>query len=161
MLTVASICNLQQGDDNMGSIRIEEPESYIFSTELDVRISDINYGGHIGHERVLSMTQEARARFLHKHGFSEMDIEGTGLIVCEAAISYKNEAFYGEILKVDMAILNTGSRRCDFVYMISEGATGREIARAKIGVAFFDYNERKSVPIPEKFKSCLLRPGSE
>ncbi len=139
----------------MSRVKIEEAKEYIFITEINVRITDINYGGHLAHDRVLAMTQEARAGFLHEHGFSELDVCGCGLIVYDAAISYKGESFYGETLKIEMAVVNARGKSCDFVYNISEKESGRKIARAKVGVAFFDYEARKSVPIPQEFLALL------
>ena len=57
----------------MARIKIELPEKFIFSTEIPLRISDINYGGHLGNDAVLSIAHEARIRFFNKHGFKEID----------------------------------------------------------------------------------------
>lgn len=139
----------------MARIKIDLPEKFDFSTEIPVRISEINYGGHLGHDSVLSLTHEARVRLLSKHGFTEMDIEGSGLIISDAAIVYKSEAFYGEILNIEVAICDFNKYGCDFVYKITEKETGREIARAKTGIVFFDYENRKVSPVPEKFKAIF------
>jgi acyl-CoA thioesterase FadM len=139
----------------MARIKIELPEKFDFSTEIPVRISDINYGGHLGHDSVLSLTHEARVRLLHKYGFTEMDIDGSGLIISDAAIVYKSEAFYGETLKIEIAICEFSKYGCDFTYKITEKETGREIAQAKTGIVFFDYENRKVAPVPEKFKAIF------
>ena len=39
----------------MARIKLDMPDNYIFSTELPVRISDINYGGHLSNDAMLSM----------------------------------------------------------------------------------------------------------
>lgn len=140
----------------MARVKLDLPEKFDFSTEIPVRISDINYGGHLGHDSVLSLTHEARVRLLSKYGFTEMDIDGSGLIISDVAIVYKSEAFYGEILKIEIAICDFSKYGCDFVYKITEKETGREIARAKTGIVFFDYKERKVASVPEKFKAIFL-----
>lgn len=139
----------------MARIKLDLPEKFDFSTEIAVRISDINYGGHLGHDSVLSLTHEARVRLLRKHGFTEMDIDGSGLIISDVAIVYKSEAFYGETLNIEVAASDFSKYGCDFVYKITEKETGREIARAKTGIVFFDYANRKVAPVPEKFKAIL------
>ena len=48
----------------MSRIKLALPDRWTFSTELPVRISDINYGGHLGNDAVLALAQEARVRFL-------------------------------------------------------------------------------------------------
>ncbi|MER3447075.1 MAG: thioesterase [Candidatus Dadabacteria bacterium] len=140
----------------MARIKIDLPEEFDFSTEIPLRIGDINYGGHLGHDSVLSLTHEARVRLLRKYGFTEMDIDGSGLIISDAAIVYRSEAFYGEILKIDISICEFSKYGCDFVYKITEKETGREIARAKTGIVFFDYENRKVSLVPDKFKAIFI-----
>lgn len=139
----------------MARIKLDLPEKFDFSTEIAVRISDINYGGHLGHDSVLSLTHEARLRLLRKYDFTEIDIDGSGLIISDVAIVYKSEAFYGETLKIEVATSDFSKYGCDFIYKITEKETGREIARAKTGIVFFDYENRKVAPVPEKFKAIF------
>ncbi len=140
----------------MARVKLDLPERFTFSTEISIRISDINYGGHIGHDSILSLTHEARVRMLREYGFTEIDIDGVGLIVSDVAIVYKSEAFYGESFKIEIATCDFNKYGCDFVYKISEKETGREVARAKTGVVFFDYKQRKVASVPEKFKEIFL-----
>ena len=44
----------------MSRIKIPLPEKKDFSTEIKLRISDINYGGHMGNDAVLTIVHEAR-----------------------------------------------------------------------------------------------------
>jgi acyl-CoA thioester hydrolase len=145
----------------MARIKLDLPEKFNFSTEIAVRISDINYGGHLGHDSVLSLTHEARLRLLRKYDFTEIDIEGSGLIISDVAIVYKSEAFYGETLKIEVATSDFSKYGCDFIYKITEKVTGREIARAKTGIVFFDYENRKVAPVPEKFKATFPQNGTK
>jgi len=140
----------------MARIKLDLPEGFAFSTEIPLRVSDINYGGHLGHDTILSLTHEARVRLLRKYGFTEMDIDGPGLIIADVVIVYKSEAFYGETMKIEVATSDFSKYGCDFVYRITEKETGREVARAKTGIVFFDYKERKVAPVPEKFKEIFL-----
>ena len=48
----------------MPRVIVELPKKFIFSTDIAVRISDINYGGHLGHDSIISLIHEARVRFL-------------------------------------------------------------------------------------------------
>ncbi len=141
----------------MPRIKLDLPKQFHFSTEIPLRVSDINYGGHLGHDSILSLTHEARVRLLGKYGFTEMNIAGPGLIIADAAIVYKSEAFYGETVNIQVAVSHFSKYGCDFVYRITDKQTGREIARAKTGIVFFDYNERKLTFVPEKFKAIFIQ----
>jgi len=140
----------------MPRIKLDLPEQFHFSTVIQLRISDINYGGHLGHDSILSLTHEARVRLLRKYGFTEMNIAGPGLIIADAAIVYKSEAFYGESVKMQVSVSDFSKYGCDFVYKITDKKTGREIARVKTGIVFFDYNQRQLALVPEKFKAIFI-----
>jgi acyl-CoA thioester hydrolase len=135
----------------MSRIKLALPDRWTFSTELPVRISDINYGGHLGNDAVLALAQEARVRFLMSHGYSEKNVEGAGLIMVDAVVVYRSEAFYGDVLVVDVALADPQPLGCDVLYRFTNKATGKEVARVKTGVAFFDYTRRRPVEMPEGF----------
>lgn len=128
---------------------IDFPETAQFSTELNVRITDLNYGGHLGNDSVLSLLHEARVRFLEHLGYTEMDVEGVGTIMSDAAIQFKSEAFYGEKLTIDIAVENFTRAAMDIYYKLSCGT--RIVAIAKTGIVFYNYDKKKVVSIPEVF----------
>ncbi len=77
----------------MPRVQIELPEVFTFSTELVLRLSDINYAGHMGNDTLMTLVQEAREHFFASHGLKEHDIFGLGLVVADAAVAFKSEAF--------------------------------------------------------------------
>ncbi|MDG4549906.1 MAG: thioesterase family protein [Candidatus Contendobacter sp.] len=135
----------------MARIKLDLPEHFPFATELRVRITDINYAGHMGNDVLLGVLHEARFRFMAHHGLRELDIESLGLIVADSVIVYKSEAFVGETLEVAVTVTDFNRYGCDFVYRVTEQASGREVARAKTGVVFFDYQKRAVAKIPQTF----------
>lgn len=137
----------------MARIKLDLPDSFQFSTEISIRISDINYGGHLGNDAVLSLAHEARVRFLQHLGFTEKDIGGTGIIMSDAVVLYKAEGFYGETLTIEVAVNEFSSRGCDFLYKLSNKENGKEIARVKTGIVFYDYENKRIVSVPVIFKS--------
>lgn len=131
------------------------PKSFAFSTAIPLRVNDINYGGHLGHDSVLTLTHEARVRFLAKYGFTEMDVYGAGLIISDAMIVYKSEAFWGEVVRIQIAISEFNKYGFDLIYKITEKKSRREIARVKTGMVFFDYKKRKVARVPPRFKKLF------
>ena len=139
----------------MARVKIEVPECFQFTTEIDVRVDDINYGGHLGNDALLSLLQEARVRMLAQHGMSELDVGGAGLIMADAAVVYRSEAFRGDRLRINVGVVEMADAGCEFVYVVTNAASGKEVARAKTGMVFFDYARRKIVRVTEKFKEAL------
>jgi acyl-CoA thioesterase FadM len=141
----------------MARIKIDMPDNYLFSTVMDVRISDINYGNHLGNDSVLSFVHEARTRFFRQYGYTEMDVEGLGIIMTDSAIVYKAEGFHGDQIQIDITVGEFNKYGCDIFYLMTNKATAVEIAHVKTGIVFFDYDVRKVVGLPEAFRSNLLK----
>lgn len=141
----------------MARLSIELPASFMFSTQITVRVTDLNYGNHVGNDSILSLMHEVRIRFYRHLGYrNELNIEGDiGQIVSDAAIVYKSEAFLGDTLDCNLAITDANKYGFDFVYLLSDKATGKEVARGKTGVVFFDYARRKVASTPPSFLSKL------
>ena len=139
----------------MSRIKIELPEKFIFTTEILIRITDINYGGHLGNDSLLSIIHEARLRLLKHLGYSESNVEGVGIIMIDSAIQYKSEGFYGDELIVEVAVTDFTGIGCDFVYMVTNKNSEKEIAVAKTGIVFFNYEKRKTTPVPVEFKKKI------
>jgi len=135
----------------MPRIKLELPENLIFSTKIPVRITDINYGGHLGNDSILSIVHEARVRFLNKYNYLEKDIEGLGIIMTDCAIVYKYESFYGDLLNINIGVKDFYKYGCDIYYQLTNTETKKDIAIVKTGIMFFDYELRKKARVPEKF----------
>ncbi|MBN0988840.1 acyl-CoA thioesterase [Amphritea pacifica] len=141
----------------MARIKIDMPENYSFTTEIPVRISDINYAGHLSNDAVLSIVHEARLRYLNSHNYTEQDIEGSGIIMTDSVIVYKAESFYGDLIQIDITVGDFNKYGCDIYYLLSNKKTAVEIAHVKTGIVFFDYTEGKVVTVPEGFKDRIIK----
>ena len=135
----------------MARIKLVLPEKFIFSTFIDIRITDINYGGHLGNDSVLGIIHEARVRFLKDKGFTEADIGGIGIIMTDAVIQYSSEGLYGDKLKIDVAVDAITDRGCDLYYRLTNTKTEKVIVKAKTNIVFFDYKTRKVGKVPKVF----------
>jgi acyl-CoA thioester hydrolase len=135
----------------MARIKLALPDNFLFRTELSIRISDINYGGHLGNDAVLSLVHEARIRFLQNLGYSELDIEGLGILMTDAVVVYSSEGHYGDVVTIEVGVSDFQMTSCDFVFRLINKATEKEIARAKTGIVFVNAQTRKISPLPEAF----------
>jgi acyl-CoA thioester hydrolase len=135
----------------MARITIELPSEFIFTVEIPVRVTDINYGGHVGNDSILSIIHEARIQFYRHLGFqSELRFEGaTGQIISDAALVYKSESFMGDVLIVQIAIAEFNKYGFDMLYLVTNKESAKEVARAKTGIVCFDYDRKKVASIPE------------
>lgn len=142
----------------MSRIKLKIPEHWIFSTEIPVRITDLNYGNHLANDSLLSILHESRIRFLNSYNYSENDIEGIGIMMADAVIIYKAQGYYGDILTIQLAVDDISRKSCDLYYRVSN-QTQKVIALCKTALVFFDFNTQKPVAIPQKFISKLQVAG--
>ena len=139
----------------MSRVRLVLPDEFIFKTEISLRVSDINYGGHLGNDAVLSLCHEMRARLFASQGFTELDVDGVGILMIDAVIVFRSEAFYGETLVGDVAVCNFSRTGCDLFYLLCAKSDGREVARVKTGIVFLDYDNRRIRPVPQTFREIF------
>ncbi|HLW74705.1 MAG TPA: thioesterase family protein [Gammaproteobacteria bacterium] len=143
----------------MGRIQIDLPERFTFSTELEVRVSDLNYGNHLGNDGVLTLLHEARRRYLRSLGEDEIGKDGLGFVVADAELVYRAQAFYGERLRIELAAGEFQSRSCSFFYRAGKPG-GETVAEARTGVVCFDFKAQKAVSFPPALLAKLQgRPG--
>jgi len=133
----------------MPRIKLKPLEIYPFAIEFDVRITDLNYGGHLGNDRLLSLVHEARVAFLAEHGLSELDCGGVSLIMGDAALVFQGEAYAGDVLRLEVAAGEASRSGFRLFYRMTRPSDGSPIALAETGMVCFDYQARKICPLPE------------
>jgi acyl-CoA thioester hydrolase len=133
----------------MPRIKLKPVENYPFSTEIKVRITDLNYGGHLGNDSLLSMVHEARVAFLASFGFSEKDCGGVSLIIADTAVVYQGEAFAGDMLRFEVAAGEP--TRCGFrlFFRVTRPKDDEPIALVENGMVCFDYQARSTISLPK------------
>lgn len=141
----------------MSRIKITLPDSFSFSTNIPIRIGDINYGNHVGNDAVLSIIHEARMQFFFQHSYTELDCGGVGLIMYDAALEFKKELFYGDLISVSIQPANFTQNGFDLYYKIEKKENGESIlaATAKTGMLCYNYDLKKIALMPEALKEKL------
>ena len=141
----------------MERIKINLPEGFNFSTIIKIRITDLNYGGHVGNDSFLSLVHEARQQFLNHFGYSELKIENVSLIMADATIEFKKELNYGDEIKISVTASGFDKLGFDLFYKIEIINNENFIlaGKAKTGMLCYDYQNKKLMPVPEEAKNKL------
>jgi acyl-CoA thioesterase FadM len=138
----------------MSRIKIAFPENVSYTATIPVRITDLNYGNHVGNDAVLSMIHEARMQLLTHFGFTELNCAGVGLIMSDVGIEFKKEIFYGDTLSVQIAALNFTSVGFDLFYRLCN-KENIVVAIAKTGMICYNYELKKIAAVPAEVKEKL------
>lgn len=141
----------------MARYKIITPEKTIATIYIRVRITDINYGNHLGNDALVSLIHEARVAWLKQGGFSEMNVGGCGTIMNELLINYLHESYYGDELTFEISIGDHSSSSFEIYYNITTIRNGEKIgiAKAKTGMVCFDYEKKRIAPISDQLKTFL------
>lgn len=134
----------------MQRIKLTLPASFSFFAIIPVRITDLNYGGHLGNDTLLTLLHEARVQFLNHHGYTELSFAGAGLIMADVAIEYKREIIYGDSVKIYVSAADFDKVGFDIFYkvVLLKGDTEVTAAKAKTGIICYDYEVGKKVSVP-------------
>lgn len=142
----------------MSHIKIDLPDIFYFTCTVPVRITDLNYGGHVGNDAILSIIHEARMQYLGHIGFTELQFAGSGLIMADVAIEFKSELFYGDIVHVSVSTGEVSKIGFALFYRLEKTQEEKKVlvAAAKTGMLCFDYAKKKIVSIPEEARLKLI-----
>ncbi len=135
----------------MERIKLTPPEEFKFSTKIKVRITDINYGNHVGNDTFLSYLHEARMQYLNHFNHTELDVNGCSLIMSDIAVQLKNELIYGDEFEAFVQATNFDKLGFDIFYKLINTKTQAVVAIAKTGMVCFDYNLKKKISLPDSF----------
>jgi acyl-CoA thioester hydrolase len=141
----------------MARIKIELPDIFSFSCNIPVRITDINYGGHVGNDTVLTIIHEARMQFFKKLGYTELNFGGTGMLMADVAIEFKSELFYGDMVVAAVVAGEISKAGFELFYKLEKqtGDIKKIVATAKTGMICYDYERKKIVAVPEEARVKL------
>ena len=140
----------------MPRLKLNPLSTYPFSCELVVRTTDLNYGGHLGNDRLLSLVHEARVAFLASHRLSELEFGGVSLILADAAVIYQAEAYAGNRLVFEVAAGEPSRTGFRIFYRVTRSDDGQPIALVENGMACFDYGSRKVAALPPAVKKSTF-----
>ena len=143
----------------MSRVKLQVPENKIITITIPVRITDINYGNHLGNDAFVSIIHEARMQWLHQYGYTELNIEGTGLILADLVVEFKNESFYGDSVEVTIAAGEISKVSFELYYQLETRRNNEPVllALAKTGMVCYDYAAKKIAPVTEKIKDILTK----
>jgi acyl-CoA thioester hydrolase len=143
----------------MARVKLQVPEIKIAVINIPVRITDINYGNHLGNDAFVSIIHEARMQWLYQYGYTELNIEGTGLILADLVVEFKHESFYGDSIEVTIATGEISKVSFELYYQLQTKRNNEPIvlAVAKTGMVCYNYAAKKITAITEKIKEIITK----
>ena len=140
----------------MERVAIEFPaDAVIHRHTLSVRVTDMNYGRHLGHDALVSLLHEARAQALGRLHLPEWDMGGYPSVVVDLAIQYQQEARFPEVLVIETAVPEPQGKALTVYQRVLKEGSETVVATARINKLLLDLGAGKPVPIPDVVKQTL------
>ena len=136
-------------------VKLKIPNLFHFETQLTIRVSDLNYGGHLGNDSFLTLAHESRVQFFKSINMTERNFFGRSLIMADSIVIYKSQGFLGDEVNVQMSITNCRSHGFQLFYLFKKKQDGVDLAHIQTSMVFYDYKKGKIMPFPQSFKNYL------
>ena len=139
----------------MPRTKLTELPVYEFRYPITLQPRDINYGGHLGVDSLVSIVGTARAYIFKSVGLSELNLgdNKTGMIMTDFVINLKAEGFMFDNLEVYTHVGELTKNGFRFFHKVTRGAS--IIALVESGFLAFDYTAEKVTRVPETFVTAL------
>jgi acyl-CoA thioesterase FadM len=124
-----------------------------FTARIPVRVTDLNHGGHVGNDRLVSLLHEARVAYLAHLGAAEAGVDGRGLILRRLEVDYRREIRHGHPADIELAPAQV--RGASFTLFYRVRVAGELAAQAVTEMGGFDYVRRRPVPLDPGLRARL------
>ena len=125
-----------------------------FTIDIQMRFRDIDGMGHVNNAVYLSYVELARTQF-YMHQADKRTLDEIDFILAHVEIDFESQAMWGDQIQVAVWPSKIGNSSFTLSYEVKEKRSGRILARAKSVLVSYDYERRKSKPIPDEFRTLL------
>lgn len=124
-----------------------------FEHELEVRFRDCDGLGHVNNAVYLTYLEQARFAFWQRL----TGIRGIprSFILARVECDYRLQATAGDRLVVRLRVTAVGKSSFTLEYEIVNGRTREVVATARTVQVMYDYDARRSMPIPDDIRARL------
>jgi acyl-CoA thioester hydrolase len=126
---------------------------YPFELRLPVTFRDIDVLGHINNAVYVTWFEAARTAYIMELCALKR-LEDLPVILAETTIRYIAQGEFGETVVIGTGVSRWGTKSFDLAYGIST-TTGRVLATGRSVQVYYDYESRKTVPIPQQFRGVV------
>jgi acyl-CoA thioester hydrolase len=120
---------------------------------LQTRYNDYDAKGHVNNAVYLTYFELGRMHAWRAAG-GEAD---AGFILADARITYRSPAMLGDPLALEVATSEVRTKAWVWSYRVVDERDGRLVAEGTTTQVMYDYDERRTVPIPDPLREALGR----
>ena len=123
-----------------------------------VEFRDIDALGHVNNAVYLSYFEQARIGYSLKL-INTSALHDLTFILAEANVTYLRPVFFGDQIEVGVRVSEIGTKSFVMEYGV-RNQHGETVARGRTVQVWFDYESRRSVPVPDEFRRNVEQDNS-
>ncbi|RUR32038.1 thioesterase [Vreelandella andesensis] len=124
---------------------------------LTVRVTDMNYGRHLGHDALVSLCHEARVHAFAALGLPEWDMKGYPSVVVDLAVQYQSEARWPDALIIETAVLEPQGKALTVYQRICHADTDKVVATVRVNQLLLDLSTGRPVKVPDDVTQAIAQ----
>lgn len=130
---------------------------YRFYYPIEVRYGDLDPQGHVNNAKHLTYFEQARIAYLVELGLFTKDqsFMEIGVILADVHITYLAPIYYGEHIKVGVRVVKLGTKSMTWAQNIVDIKTNKELAKGEVILVTYDYEEKKTINIPNEWREII------
>ncbi|MDQ7728422.1 thioesterase family protein [Halomonas sp. SpR8] len=141
----------------MERVKLEFPaEAIIHRHPLTVRVTDMNYSRHLGHDALVSLLHEARIQAFSALDLPEWDMHGYPTVVADLAVQYQSEARWPDALIIATAVPEPQGKALTIYQRIYQAESEQIVATARVNQLLIDIASGRPVEVPEQVQQALI-----
>lgn len=136
-----------------------EQWTFPYSLPITVVFRDIDALGHVNNAVYLSYFEQARIGYSFQL-MRKATLKDLTFILAEANVSYLRPVYFGDQLEVGVRVSEIGTKSFAMQYGARNGQ-GEIVARGRTVQVWFDYDTRRSVPVPDEFRAKVAQDNAK
>ena len=133
---------------------VADPSRFPVVYELNPRFRDTDAMGHINNAVYVTYLEVARQEYWHRLTGGD-DYARVPFILAHVTIDFRAEALMSEVLLLGIRCAWIGDKSFAFDYEVRERQTGRLVVEARTIQVCYDYERKRSVPVPDRLRQAL------
>jgi len=125
---------------------------------IEVRYGDLDPQGHVNNAKFLTYMEQGRVFYLkHLKLWDGGSFLNMGVILADVQITFKKAVQFGDPIRVGVRIARLGNKSMTSEYQLEDARDGSLFATGSSVLVAYDYHNKRSVPIPEEWRTAILQ----
>jgi len=125
---------------------------------IEVRYGDLDPQGHVNNAKFLTYLEQGRVFYFKQlklwEGGSFLNF---GIILADIQITFHKAIQFGDPIRVGVRITRLGNKSMTSEYRLEDGRDESVFATGSSVLVAYDYQAKKSIPIPAQWRKSIMQ----